>query len=149
MLDNKDIEQITSLIKIIKEREFIFPDPGGRGMMNAKSKTTQHEFVFNITRGRHNPKQCSYLIRTVENDLLFRIDLEGPAHPNPNNEDVPCPHMHIYLHNGTSSPENWAFPLHEKIPVNADDLVEVLQKFLEYNNVEETPTIVTRLYFDN
>ncbi len=78
---------------------------------------------------------------------MFRIDIGGPPHQNPNGIDVPCPHIHVYKYDGTPHIENWAFPLEDKLPTCSDDLVQVFIDLLLYNNVENIPTIEDKITF--
>ena len=148
LLNQEEVEKLYELIKIIKEDVIQFPDYGQKGKYEAESKTTRDVFVFNIVRGsKIKPKKCSYQISLESNEILFRIDLDGSPHPNPDGEIIPCPHIHVYKYDGTPYIENWAFPLNEKLPTNPDDLAQVFIDFLKYNNVENIPIIIPRMEF--
>lgn len=63
---------------------------------------------------------------------LLRIDLDGPAHDNPDGTVVECPHIHIYKEGYNLS---WAYPLQKVISTDTTDLITVLIDFLKYTNV--------------
>lgn len=149
MLTHDEVERIYALIKILKEDTLEFPDIGDKKQYSADSSSSFDSFVLNVSRGSSiKPKKCTYQIRTTQNDILFRIDIDGPAHPNPNGEDVPCPHLHIYKYNGTPYIENWAIPLHDEIPTNTNDLIQVFEDFLKYNKVKSANKLVITSQID-
>lgn len=147
-MTNDDANRLYELIKFIREKNIIFPDVNQKDEYLVDSLTTKDSFILNVARGgRIKPKKCTYQIRTSDNSILFRIDIDGPSHPNPDNKDIPCPHLHIYKYEDNNYFENWAFPLLEKIPTDPDDLVQVFLDFLVFNKVENSPIIETRMEF--
>jgi hypothetical protein len=108
-----------------------------------------HSFVYHII------KNLFYRVESIQQFLprawrilqpgvinLFRIDIEGPPHTNPDSTEVPCPHIHIYKE---GYDDKWAYPLASEINTNTDDLVQVLIDFLEYNNIHNPPKVVTQM----
>jgi hypothetical protein len=50
---------------------------------------------------------------------------------------VECPHIHIYRE---GFEDRWAYPLNDIMDIkDSFDLIEVLLKFLEYNNIRNIP----------
>ena len=62
----------------------------------------REEFLLNVERGRRNRVRLKYQTRARKIVILARLDLNGPAHPNPPNspyrpgERLLCPHLHRY-----------------------------------------------------
>lgn len=69
---------------------------------------------------------------------MLRLDIEGPAHLNPDGNEIQCPHIHIYKEGYQLK---WAYPLNQHIKTNTDDLFQVLIDFLKYNNVQKDDNI--------
>ena len=40
--------------------------------------------------------QATYPNRARQTVVLKRLDLDGPTHTNPDGEELPCPHVHVY-----------------------------------------------------
>ena len=148
MMNNDEMNELHKLLKHIKETNIIFPDMNQKGEYHVDSLTSSHKFIVNISRSsRIRPKKCTYQIRAEDNSVMFRVDIDGPAHPNPDGSNVPCPHIHIYDYKDGSYLENWAFPLGDRLPTNPDDLVQVFLDFLVFNNVQNSPIIISRMEF--
>jgi len=75
--------------------------------------------------------------------ILARLDYGGPAHPNPDGEEIPCPHLHLYKE---GYGDKWAFPIpQDKFP-NIGDQWETLSDFMKYINVIKQPAIIRELF---
>ena len=147
-MTSEDANRLYELIKFIREKHIMFPDINQKGEYHVDSLTSKDSFIFNVARGgRIKPNKCTYQIRTSDNSILFRIDLDGPAHPNPNGVDIQCPHLHVYKYDDDNYFENWAYPLLDKLPTNPEDLVQVFLDFLVFNKVQNSPIIETRMEF--
>ena len=59
-------------------------------------------------------------------DILFRLDIDGPPHENPDGTDVPCPHLHVYREGYA---DKWAFPI---IPAQFSDTTDLHRSFIEF-----------------
>lgn len=138
-LTQEEADTLIALAKDLKSRSPIaFPPMRSSHQVEAQSSTIPPvDFVFDIQRKTLNPAKCTYNTRS-SNVILIRVDIKGPPHGNPDGEEVPCPHIHIYRE---GYGDKWAYPLENHITTDTSDLVSVLISFLEYNNVTETPEI--------
>lgn len=116
-----------------------FPNPGGYLTLDAETTTGTDTFFIDVNRrGKIVVGKCTYLTRYNRTEILLRLDIEGPPHTNPDGQEIPCPHIHIYREGYA---DKWAYPLHAEIPTNPADLGQVLYDFLMYNNITNVPQI--------
>lgn len=137
MLAQEESDLILSLVKELRqtrEEPIIFPSLKEAITLPATDKENkEYELDIDVQRRTPNPNKCTYQTR-FQNDILLRVDVGGPPHSNPDGVIVPCPHLHIYREGYATK---FAVPLHEHIPTDTEDLLQVLVDFLEYNKINE------------
>ncbi|NQU21722.1 MAG: hypothetical protein HQ567_10595 [Candidatus Nealsonbacteria bacterium] len=68
---------------------------------------------------------------------MLRLDVDGPPHQNPDGEEMPSPHLHVYRE---GYGDKWAVPVPAEF-TDTSDLVCTLRDFMKYCNVQECPSI--------
>lgn len=139
MLTQEEANRLISLIKSLDSHKPIhLPDQGGMLQLNASSPENE-KFIIDVKRGRINISQATLQTRYNKSLPLIRLDIEGPAHTNPDLEIIECPHIHIYREGYLT---RWAYPV-EKVNkfTNMNDLTLVLYEFLKFSNVYPIPDI--------
>ncbi|EFM11104.1 putative prophage protein [Paenibacillus curdlanolyticus YK9] len=143
MLTDLEARRLLNAIKeLISTKPIIFPSLQSYITLEATSAQTNDKFQIDVHRKTLNVKKCTYQTRYKKSINLLRIDIEGPPHPNPDGTEVPCPHIHIYRE---GYDDKWAYPLSDKISTDPFDLVQVLIDFLEYNNINNTPNVISQI----
>ncbi|WP_410513134.1 hypothetical protein PaeBR_01270 [Paenibacillus sp. BR2-3] len=140
MLIQNEVDYLLNLVKVLSEnRNITLPNPGQSLELGVNSANSNEKFIVDINRkGTINIQKVTYQTRYQRSVVLLRLDIEGSPHKNPDEEIIPCPHLHIFREGfGTS----WAYPLDKKIITETTDLVQVLIAFLKYNNVTNIPPI--------
>lgn len=62
----------------------------------------------------------------------MRLDLDGPPHRNPDDEVIPCPHLHIYRE---GYGDKWATPAPVVLYPNPADLFSTFEAFMRQCNI--------------
>ena len=52
--------------------------------------------MFDVTRAQIKLTKATYQNRARQAIILMRLDLDGPPHRNPDETEIPRPHLHIY-----------------------------------------------------
>jgi hypothetical protein len=65
------------------------------------------------------------------------LDIDGPPHRNPDGEELPGTHLHIYRPGAGSK---WAVPL-PGIFTNPLNVMQTLQEFMDYCKIVKKPII--------
>ncbi|MBA3315716.1 MAG: hypothetical protein H0T47_20820 [Planctomycetaceae bacterium] len=120
---------------VVDSQPLLFPGAGNSAVLRLKSSDEKESFLVDINRkGRIKVSKCTYQERYAVIEVLLRLDVDGPPHENPDGEEVPCPHLHVYREgHGTK----WAVPLPPAF-TNPSDLVRTLREFLKVCNVDHT-----------
>lgn len=117
---------------------FMFPSLGGKLRIPLQSQDKQEAFIIDLTRGYVSVRKQSIQNRARKTIPLARLDTAWGLHRNPDGEDVPCPHLHLYRE---GFEDKWAFPLPAGLFENLDDAWQTLDDFMEYCNVATKPAI--------
>jgi hypothetical protein len=138
-----------------EEKEYQFPNSGGKLIIPFTSTDKRENFLFDIFRGSIRITKITYQNRVRKAFVLRRLDLDGPSHINPQTETVPMPflepyngreiltpHMHIYVE---GYGEKWAIPANDILQTNDKDIFEMMEQFFAYCNVKQLPMITKTL----
>jgi len=133
------------------DETFSFPVSGIKIVLPFTSLDKRESFLFDIHRSSIKLNKATYQNRARKTFILRRLDLDGPAHLNPevenvplpllepyNGKDIACPHMHIYVE-GFSS--RWAVPANMFLVANGKDIYDMLIDFFVYCSVKKIPEI--------
>lgn len=140
MLSQKDAAKLMGILKKINDPHlFIFPQID-RAQLDIVSENGKHSFPTNIIRGRNkNPNKASFTLRlkAPDNPILYRLDINGPSHTNPDLETVGSSHLHIYREGYNDA---WAIPVPEELSTS-NVPAEALIDFLVYCNIKNTEAL--------
>lgn len=112
-----------------------FPSAGDSVHVPLLSADSKESFILDVRRGRIAFQKATYQNRAYEVIPLLRLDINGPPHRNPDDEEIPSPHLHIYRE---GYGDKWAFSLPQTIK-NTNDLWETLYDFMGYCNISDFP----------
>ena len=73
----------------------------------------------------------------------MRLDLDGPPHRNPDGEEIPCPHLHIYRE---GYGDNWAVPAPTDRYPDCGNLFATFEAFMVHCNITDPPHIEKGLF---
>lgn len=142
MLKQETADHLMSLEKIrTDETVHIFPVEGGRINIDIESRDGREKFVLDVSRQRLNLKKVTYQERYATTEILFRLDLGGGPHRNPDGEEVPVPHLHIYKE---GFGDKWAIPAPAEL-IGSEDPFAILTQFMTYCRIAEPPHIAQGL----
>ena len=118
-----------------------YPAAGGRVSIPLVSADGREQFQIDLRRGGVQLEKRTYQNRARAVVILARLDFGGPPHRNPDDHEVPSPHLHLYRE---GYGDKWAYP----VPSQFADLANprrTLDDFLRFCSVTEPPTIRWRL----
>ncbi len=139
MTKEKAQELINVMKELLKTGTYMLPVVGTTGKIDLKSLSSPRDRfdVFINRKARIVSNKYTLLLRYPEENLL-RIDVNGPAHVNPDGSIIPCPHIHMRI----KDEGRWDAYAYD-IPAvfgNSEDCASTLRDFLQYcntNNVNE------------
>ena len=121
---------------------FVFTGLGEALRIPLFSGDRREEFVLDITRSRIEIRKTTMQNRARKAIILARLDLGGPPHRNPDGEEIPCPHMHLYRE---GYGDKWAVPLPNDF-TNSSDVQLTLNEFMQYCTIVTKPNIKWGLF---
>ncbi len=127
----------------IDQRDWMFPTPGERVIIPLTSLDRRESFILDVTRFQIKLTKATYQNRARMAIILLRLDIDGPPHTNPDGEEVPCPHLHIYRE---GYGDKWAIPAPTSSFPNTADLFVTLDGFMQHCNITEQPRIEKGLF---
>jgi hypothetical protein len=121
-----------------------WPNPGERLPIPLTSADKRESFILDITRARIKVTKATYQDRARQAIVLMRLDLDGPPHTNPDGQEIPCPHLHVYREGfGTK----WATPLPVVYPdPAATDLLTMCRAFMADCAIVDPPDFQQGLF---
>jgi hypothetical protein len=87
-----------------------FPGLGGSIRIPLVSSDQREHFYLDVAKGSINLAKGKYQARARQSLILARLDFGGAPHRNPDDEEVACPHLHVYRE---GYGDKWAFPVPE------------------------------------
>lgn len=127
----------------IDDKQWFFPVPGERLTIPLTSLDKRENFMLDVTRARIKLSKATYQNRARQAIILMRLDLDGPPHRNPNDEEIPCPHLHIYRE---GHGDKWAIPAPRDIYADTNDLLSTFEAFMGHCNITVLPDIHLGLF---
>ncbi|MDD3926511.1 MAG: hypothetical protein PHT33_07620 [bacterium] len=127
----------------IDEQKYDFPFMGGALALSLQSVDRREQFLLDISRGRINLLRGKYQNRARQVVTLVRLDFGGPPHRNPDDKEIPCPHLHVYRE---GFGDKWAVPIPSKHFSRINDLYGTLEDFMMFCNITKMPYIQRGLF---
>lgn len=144
-----DIPQAEANALIAMEKQFVenvellFPEPGSRIALALASLDRRENFSLDITRSQIRLTKANFQNRARHAIILMRLDLDGPPHRNPDDQEIPCPHLHVYRE---GFGDKWAAPAPPQLYPNTSDLISTFEAFMRHCNIKNPPPVQGRLF---
>ena len=136
-----------ALIRIEKRRSnndrHDFPYCGQSLVLPLLSVDKRESFLLDISRGRIDLLRGKYQNRARQVIVLVRLDFGGAPHRNPDEQDIPCPHLHLYKE---GYGDKWAVAAPSDRFRNVSDPWVTLEEFMRFCNITEPPYIERGLF---
>jgi len=120
-----------------------YPSLGGSINIPLVSTDKREDFLLDISRGKIDLLKGTYQNRSRQIVVLVRLDFGGRPHRNPDDEEIPSPHLHIYRE---GYGDKWAVPVPADRFPDMNDLWRTLEDFMLYCNITEPPFIERGLF---
>jgi len=140
-------QEAEALIRMEKRRvddeHCFFPSLGGSIRVPLISHDRREEFMLDITRGTIELKKCTFQNRARSVIVLVRLDIAGSPHRNPDDTEIPAPHLHLFRE---GYGDKWAIPVPVEDFPNLHDLYLCLDDFMRYCNITLKPFIDREIF---
>ncbi len=120
----------------------LLPVGGQKFAVKLTSRDGREKFFLDLSRGRIDLRRVKFQNRARNVLRLARLDLSGRPHRNPNGEDVPTPHLHLYCE---GFDDKWAEPLPNDNFPDLENELNLLEDFMRFCNIRSTPEVQMNL----
>lgn len=120
-----------------------FPMNGQSLSLPLQSPDRREQFLLDISRGRIDLLRGKYQNCARQVVVLVRLDFGGQPHRNPDDTEVPCPHLHVYRE---GYGHKWALPVPADRFPRTSDLWGTLEDFMRFCNITNPPIIERGLF---
>jgi hypothetical protein len=127
----------------ITDEQHDFPLAGDSLVLPLQSSDKREQFSLDIRRGRIDLLRGTYQNRARQMIVLVRLDFGGRPHRNPDDQELQCPHLHIYKE---GYGDKWAIPVPIDQFSRLSDLHGTLKDFMRYCNITRPPHISQGLF---
>ena len=136
-----------ALIAMEKQRtddeDWTFPGPGARIAIPLVSLDKRENFMLDVTRAQIKLTKATYQTRARQAIILLRLDLDGPPHRNPDDQWVPCPHLHAYRE---GYGDKWAIAAPPSVYPNPTNLFATFIAFMQECHIVDPPSFQLGLF---
>ena len=115
-----------------------FPIGGASVVLSLQSVDKREQFLLDLSRGRINLQKVKMQTRGRQVIVLVRLDLGGAPHRNPNGEEVPVPHLHVYREGYA---DKWAMPVPPDRFRAVTDVWTAFEDFMRFCNITRPPNV--------
>lgn len=140
-LSQAEADALLAMEKHAEEvRSWTFPALGGKLSIPLVSNDGRERFLLDFSRGSIEVRKVKLQTRVRQTVVLARVDLHGANHLNPDDSEVPCPHIHVYRE---GYGDKWAYPLsHFQTFRDPGNLWVTLEDFYVHCNVTQPPSVL-------
>lgn len=139
-------DEADALIAMEKQRAddqiWWFPSAGERLAIPVTSLDKREIFMLDVTRAQVKLTKATFQNRARQVIILMRLDIDGPPHRNPDNQEIPCPHLHVYRE---GFGDKWAVPVPIDKYANINDLFSTFEAFMKHCNITQPPNVQRKL----
>ncbi len=127
----------------VDDKEWLSPPPGNRVAIPLTSLDKRENFMLDVTRAQIKLTKATYQNRARQVIMLMRLDLDGPPHRNPDDQEIPCPHLHMYRE---GYGDKWATPVPVDRYSNTADLFLTFEAYMRHCNITDPPRVEKGLF---
>jgi len=143
-LTQEEADKLMAMEKrAVNQSEWTFPGPAERIVVPLISADKRESFLLDVTRYQIKLTKATFQSRARVAIILYRLDVDGAPHRNPDGQDVPCPHLHVYRE---GYGDKWAEPAPSGKFPDTTDLFSTLYAFMRHCNITEPPRIEKGLF---
>jgi len=125
------------------EERVDFPMGGQSLALPLQSPDKREHFLLDLSRARIDLLKVKMQNRGRQVMVLVRLDLGGAPHRNPDGEEIPVPHLHVYRE---GFGDKWAVAVPPDRFLATADVWRTLEDFMRFCNISQPPNIERGLF---
>ena len=127
----------------VSDQSIAFPLPRLKAFAKLESVDGREEFMLDMYFGRVGFERFSIQLRARQTVVLARLELDGPAHENPDGARILTPHLHLYREGEGAG---WAYPVPADEFTILSDRWVTWKEFMQFCNITIPPRVQRELF---
>jgi uncharacterized protein DUF6978 len=127
----------------IDDSAYDYPSLGGALRIPLQTPDKREAFILDITRSQIKLNKGTYQNRGRGVVILARLDFGGAPHRNPDDQEIDCPHLHLYRQ---GFGDKWAMALPVGPFSDPTDPWRLLSDFMRFVNITLPPVMRRDLF---
>lgn len=120
-----------------------WPSPRSKVSLNLLSLDDREAFLLDVSRASIRLSRLVLQTRARVTVVLARLDIDGAPHRNPDDVELPCPHIHLYRE---GYHHKWAYPVPPEHFSDLADHQQTVTDFMRFCNIVRPPQFTTGLF---
>lgn len=121
----------------------MLPELGQKLSIELFSVDKRERFHLDMNRGYVSLSKHTLQTRGRAVVVLAQLDIDGAPHRNPDDEELPCPHLHLYREGYGAK---WAFPVPPEHFRDLSDRLQTIIDFMAYCRIVKPPEFERGLF---
>jgi Family of unknown function (DUF6978) len=147
MAEDLTQEEADALLRMPKKRKKAdtvrWPDPGNKVAVDLLSLDEREAFVLDVGRSYIKLANLKLQTRARVTVILVRLEIDEPPHRNPDDTELPCPHIHLYRE---GYQDKWAHPVPPEHFRDLSNRAQTVEDFMRYCQIVEPPEFAAGLF---
>ena len=122
--------------RCLKDDEILWPSLGAKASVQLVSANGREEFQLDVATSSIKLSKLMLQHRARTTAMLARLEIDGAPHRNPDDIEVPCPHIHFFREGYN---DKWAFPVPPEHFTNLADRTVTVREFMRFCNITVPP----------
>ena len=128
--------------KYVSPEPVYWPGSGSKISVDIVSIDEREAFLLDVSRASIKLERLVLQNRARVTAVLVRLDLHGPDHRNPDDTELPCPHIHLYREGYA---DKWAFPVPAEHFSDLANRQQTVSDFMQFCTIVQPPELIEGL----
>lgn len=140
----QEADELLALEKArLKDDEVPWPALGAKASVPLVSLDGREEFMLDVTTSSIKLSKLMLQNRARTTAILVRLEIDGAPHRNPDDVELPCPHIHLYREGFN---DRWAYPVPPEHFRNLSDRRKTIEDFMRFCHIVKPPVFKDGLF---
>jgi hypothetical protein len=132
VLTQGDVDALIFMPKHLRVADALLVHPGVHYHRDVDSDDGAERFILTVNRRSIRLSKFTYQERGRKVVVLYRLDIDGPPHKNPDGKTITGSHLHVWREGYDAK---WAFPVDVSVFTDTTNAAQTLGQFCLHCNI--------------
>ncbi len=143
-LSQQEADELFALEKHrVNDNEVMWPSMGSKASVPLESIDGREEFHLDVATSSIKLSKFMLQNRARTVAILVRLEIDGAPHRNPDDVEIPCPHIHVFREGYN---DKWAYPVPPEHFRDLSDRKKTVEDFMRFCNITVPPIFTDGLF---